>query len=198
MDAPGSTARLTAQVLDRNEQRMTEAAVAWSSNSAVVAAVNSTGLVTAVADGTATVTATVGGASGTVAVTVARPRTGGAATDRAALLAFFNATDGPNWVNNENWLTDAPLEDWVGVATNAEGPVVGLEMAYWDWDAEQWVSNNVSGPLPPEFGELSSLERVWFYKNNLSGPIPRELGKLTQLTSLDFDANDSSGPIRPN
>ncbi len=33
---------------------------------------------------------------------------------RAALVALYEATDGPNWVNNENWLTDAPLGEWFG------------------------------------------------------------------------------------
>ena len=47
--------------------------MSWSSSSASVATVSSTGLVTSVADGTATITATSGSASGTAAVTVAIP-----------------------------------------------------------------------------------------------------------------------------
>ena len=27
-------------------------------------------------------------------------------TDRAALVALYNATDGDNWANNTNWLSD--------------------------------------------------------------------------------------------
>ena len=26
--------------------------------------------------------------------------------DKAALVALYNATDGPNWTNNSNWLTN--------------------------------------------------------------------------------------------
>ena len=33
------------------------------------------------------------------------PQTSG----RAVLVTLYNATDGPNWKNNTNWLTDAPL-----------------------------------------------------------------------------------------
>ena len=44
----------------------------WSSSSASVATVSSTGLVTSVADGSATITATSGSASGTASVTVAQ------------------------------------------------------------------------------------------------------------------------------
>ena len=34
---------------------------------------------------------------------------GDAATDRAALAALYNATDGANWHNNGNWLSNAPI-----------------------------------------------------------------------------------------
>ena len=38
----------------------------------------------------------------------------------AVLVALYNATDGPNWTDNENWLTDAPLSEWAGVGSYAE------------------------------------------------------------------------------
>ena len=31
------------------------------------------------------------------------------AGDRQALVALYNATDGANWANNENWLSEEPL-----------------------------------------------------------------------------------------
>ena len=68
---------------------MSGATVAWTSSDASVATVDATGLVTAVANGTATA----GSASGTAAVTVR------ANLDRAALVALYEATDGPNWLN---------------------------------------------------------------------------------------------------
>ena len=194
---PGSTTQLTVQVLDRNGQPITGAAVRWSSGSSAVATVDSTGLATAVADGTATVTATVGGVTGTATITVIMAATDSAATDRAALAALYEATDGPNWVNNENWLTDAPLGEWFGVTTNHEGRVVALEMGYDDWDADQWISNNVSGPIPPELGSLTRLEHLQFFDNKLTGAIPPELGNLANLTTLDFASNDVSGSIPP-
>ena len=40
-------------------------------------------------------------------LTVANP-------DRAGLVALYEATDGPNWINNEGWLSDAPLDEWYG------------------------------------------------------------------------------------
>ena len=33
---------------------------------------------------------------------------GSAETDREALVAIYNATDGENWNRSDNWLSDAP------------------------------------------------------------------------------------------
>ena len=38
--------------------------------------------------------------------------------DRDALVALYNATDGDNWTNNTNWLSDEPLGQWYGVTTD--------------------------------------------------------------------------------
>ena len=40
------------------------------------------------------------------------------AGDRQALVALYNATDGENWANNENWLSEEPLDDWHGVTVS--------------------------------------------------------------------------------
>ena len=50
-------------------------------------------------------------------------------TDRAALVALYNATDGPNWTNSTNWLTDAPLGEWHGVDTDTRGRVYALRLS---------------------------------------------------------------------
>ncbi|WP_420448359.1 Ig-like domain-containing protein [Candidatus Palauibacter sp.] len=102
--APGDTLRLVAEAFDENGHRVEGAQFDWSSSAVLVASVDGSGLVTAVAEGTATITATTGDARGTAEITVENP-------DRAALVALYNATNGPNWVNNENWLTDAPLKN---------------------------------------------------------------------------------------
>ncbi len=36
-------------------------------------------------------------------------------TDREALVALYNATSGPNWDGNDNWLSDVPISEWEGV-----------------------------------------------------------------------------------
>ena len=35
--------------------------------------------------------------------------------DSLALVALYNSTNGDNWHNNTNWLTNEPIENWVGI-----------------------------------------------------------------------------------
>ena len=44
-------------------------------------------------------------------------------TDRDVLVAFYHATNGPNWLNSGNWLSDKPLGAWHGVTTDNSGRV---------------------------------------------------------------------------
>ena len=111
----------------------------------------------------------------------------GPPTEREVLAAFYEVTDGPNWVNSENWLTDAPLEDWYGVSTYTSGRVSGLSL----------FRNNLSGRIPPELSNLSGLESLVLTRNDLTGPIPPELANLSRLYLLALADNDLTGPIPP-
>ena len=95
-------------------------------------------------------------------------------SDRAALVALYDATGGANWNNGEGWRTDRPLREWFGVTTAADGRVTELEL----------ITNNLTGEIPRELGDLTNLDRLLLNNNNLTGEIPRELGSLTNLTEL--------------
>ena len=105
--------------------------------------------------------------------------------DREALVALYNATDGPNWADNTNWLSEGPIGEWYGVT--ADGRVSHLDLNH----------NNLSGPIPAELGNLSNLRELVLWQNQLSGPIPPALQNLTQLAHLDLDVNRLSGTIPP-
>lgn len=97
-------------------------------------------------------------------------------SDRDILIALYEATDGANWINSDNWLTDAPLREWYGVETDASGRVVQIDLSgTWDSDAGAYVRHGLSGPIPPAVGNLSNLTRLSLSVNRLSGPIPPEL-----------------------
>ena len=122
---------------------------------------------------------------GPAAATAPPAASGSAETDREALVALYNATDGENWAGSASWLSDAPLGRWKGVTTNVDGRVTKLELFF----------NNLSGEIPPELGSLSKFEALDLGFNALSGEIPAELGSLSNLESLVLNDNDLSGEI---
>ena len=178
--APGDTLRLVAEAFDENGHRMQRAVFAWASSDDSVVRVNESGLVTAVGEGSATVTARVGEASGASAIRVENP-------DRSALVAFYHAVDGPNWTDNENWLTDAPLGEWKGVDTDSTGRVTRLRLS----------ANELTGTIPPELGNLSRLTYVELNVNRLGGAIPPEIGNLANLVWLSLTRNLLASTIPP-
>ena len=117
--------------------------------------------------------------------------------DRAALVALYIATDGPNWTDNMNWLTDTPLGDWFGVETNEQGRVTQLYITgYFDSEAFEFVGNGLTGSLPAELGTLSHLRWLGIAGNSgLTGPIPPELGALPNLKEIYFANNRLTGEI---
>ena len=56
-------------------------------------------------------------------------------------------------------------------------------------------SNELTGPIPAELGNLSELATLLLYTNGLSGPIPPEVGNLANLRNLYLQRNDLTGPI---
>ena len=74
-----------------------------------------------------------------------------------ALAALYKSTDGPNWKNNDNWLSDAPIDEWYGITTNSRGDIVWLSLG----------DNGLRGDIPPELGYLRSLGRLDLYENEL-------------------------------
>ena len=109
-----------------------------------------------------------------------------------SLSAFYTATDGDNWIHNDNWdITRVPsaeeLAKWIGVGLN-EGFLVSLVTG----------ANNLRGTLPPELGNLQNLRTLHLFRNEgLTGSIPPELGNLKQLQALGLYQNSFSGPIPP-
>jgi Leucine-rich repeat (LRR) protein len=127
-----------------------------------------------------------------------------------ALVAFYNATGGPNWNDHTDWLASGNPGTWYGVTVSG-GHVTRLRLHY----------NNLVGSLPPELGNLTQLQYLWIpgnydrltgtipstlsnltnletlalYDNHLSGVIPAWLGNLTNLQDLDLGGTQLTGPI---
>ena len=105
--------------------------------------------------------------------------------DRNALILFYNTTGGPDWTDQTNWLSNAPLHAWHGVTTDADGMVTRLELN----------GNGLRGPLPDELGHLGDLTVLNLGENHLSGSIPLSIGHLTILEALNLEGNELTGTI---
>ena len=150
----------------------------------------------------------------------ANAQSGSAATDRAALVALYDATDGPNWTNTKNWLSDKPLHSWYGVTTDDTGRVTTLDLAGIGLegallrnlrvrDRDLGTPDNLSDPdrdynepnrqipqrIPPELGGLTNLHRLDLSGNHLTGQIPSQLANLANLEHLDLSDNRLTGQI---
>ena len=121
----------------------------------------------------------------------ATPRSNFAA-DREALVDLYNATNGDNWTDNDNWLSDAPLDEWYGVLTGVtpEGNVhlTGLDLA----------ENRLAGEIPLELGNLARLEALSLRDNQLTGEIPAQLGNLHNLRRIRLAGNQLTGCLPAN
>lgn len=58
-------------------------------------------------------------------------------------------------------------------------------------------NNGVSGPIPPELGNLPVLRELVLYDNLLNGTIPPELGNLSNAMYVILGRNELSGSIPP-
>ena len=105
--------------------------------------------------------------------------------DRELLTSFYRQTDGDNWKRNDNWLSNQPLDQWRGVALNADGRITNLSLP----------NNNLSGPIPPELTQLTTLRHIDLSRNNLTGTIPADIDRLHRLKQVSLDNNNLTGQI---
>jgi Leucine-rich repeat (LRR) protein len=106
------------------------------------------------------------------------------ATDSIALVTLYNETDGPHWSYHTNWKT-GQMSTWYGITLDESHRVSKIELS----------SNNLTGTLPPEIGNLTHLKWLHLQDNSLSGMIPSEIGELALLTELKLNGNQISGTI---
>lgn len=107
-----------------------------------------------------------------------------------ALVAIYNATDGPNWIQPDwltAWLTDPNPCNWNGVI--CENGRVNKLLFYPNHFSMGSYPTNLSGSLPPQIGQLSELTELSLGINNITS-IPAEIGQLERLTYLDFYGNN--------
>ena len=137
-----------------------------------------------------------------------------AQTDKEALLAIFEATDGASWDSSGTWAGRAPISEWAGVTTDewagitpdwalpsAAGTAVPGEPTNTPAPLDSPGNGRVLGltlnrggaEIPPEVGHLTGLKTLRL--SGVSGALPPELGYLVNLAELDLSDNRLCGEI---
>ncbi len=115
--------------------------------------------------------------------------------DSLTLVAIYeNTHEAGNW--DVEWDLNQPIDTWFGVELNNEGCVSCIDLdGVDDCGSATNGGNNLKGILPPEIGQLGSLETLRLYQNDLYGNIPPEIGDLSNLELLSFKDNEFTGTI---
>lgn len=129
--------------------------------------------------------------------------------ERAAMIAFYEAQGGHDWLQRDFWGSAQPVGTWHGVETDAEGYVVHVTI--YDNNLSGALSpaicrlerlhtlhlsfNKLTGSLPDELGGCRALKNLWVKGNKITGRLPDPVALLPALEYLDVHANEMSGPL---
>ena len=129
--------------------------------------------------------------------------------ERRALIEFYEALGGPDWIERDFWASEKPVGEWHGVTTDADGYVSVLTI--YDNNLTGQMSpavcrlqrlqtlhlsfNKISGDLPDKLGECRALKNFWVKGNKITGRLPDSVALLPELEYLDLHANDMSGAL---
>ena len=82
------------------------------------------------------------------------------------------------------WSSDTPVMEWPGVTVGGDPPRVQF-----------LILKDLAGSIPAQLSRLTGLEHLHF--RGVTGPIPPELGNLSKLKVLDLEGNFVSSEIPP-
>ena len=110
---------------------------------------------------------------------------------RKALIEFYQAMNGDNWFNRDNWCSDKPLNEWYGICAydNNAGSQSGQVYNLW------LGGNNLAGELPKCITQMGPIHELTIGDTNLKGGIPDFLANLYDLDVLDLSNCGLSGDI---
>ena len=91
--------------------------------------------------------------------------------DSLALVDLYNNCGGPDWNNNDEWLT-GPISEWHGVT------ISGTRVT------QLWLQiNNLTGDLPESITDLTALQKLHVESNNITS-MPDNIGDMEALTEF--------------
>jgi hypothetical protein len=108
------------------------------------------------------------------------------ASERAALVAIYDNTNGASWRASTDWKGVVGTEcTWYGVVCST-GNLNVTEL--------RLNANNLVGVLPASLNQLTQLAFLFASRNTLSGSIPALTG-LAKLEDIELNENQLTGPI---
>ena len=117
-------------------------------------------------------------------------------TECLALLNFFNATNGNNWIDNSGWNESLYLSEWAGITVSSDivprdgnSHIVGISLPNNGLEASNLTLDLL------DLSALPFLKTLDLSENGLTGEIPNTIGDLTALEILNLSNNDLSGDI---
>lgn len=127
-----------------------------------------------------------------------------------ALVALYNSTNGPGWIDRSGWLAGLHPCEWhrvfcaTGHVTQVHlqnnrltGSIPAQVASLAHLQLLDLSGNQLVGSIPKQLGNLSSLEYLLLGNNRLTGSIPPELGGLGSLRYLWLHTNQLTGSIPP-
>lgn len=103
--------------------------------------------------------------------------------DSLLLVSLYQSANGAQWTINTNWLT-GPANTWHGIkVTDKRATDINLS------------SNNLTGTIPMQIGDLAILDTLDLSNNKLTGELPATVTGLNLLHRLDVSNNQLSGPL---
>ena len=102
-------------------------------------------------------------------------------TQRFALADLFESTQGSNWQNSHNFMSDKDVCDW-----NLDDGENGVYCRNGFVARIQLGDLGLDGTVPRSLGLLTHLEYLNLEANKLHGSLPNTVGLWTKLTHLDM------------
>ena len=103
--------------------------------------------------------------------------------------ALLDAEDTLRGAAGLNWAADTPISQWDGIT------VGGTPRRVTRLDTSGAGLTELTGTIPPELGNLTSLTNLRLSNNKLTGQIPSSLGSLANLQGLYLSSNQLTGQI---
>ena len=98
---------------------------------------------------------------------------------RYLMVLLFYSTDGTNWNDDLDFLSEDHICEWRGVTCSPNAVITAL-----DFD-----KNNLNGTIPSELAFLENLEDFNMHRNLLKGTLSSEFGRLQNLVRMNLMEN---------